>query len=43
MLKIGSHASETRIRQQFMTERGISSAPAMALEGKYLLTSAKGA
>lgn len=43
ILKSGSHASETRARQQFWTERGISGVPAVVFEGKYLLTGAQGA
>lgn len=43
VLDSGSHAAETRARQQFWTERGISGVPAMVFEGKYLLTGAQGA
>ncbi|WP_298861532.1 DsbA family oxidoreductase [uncultured Sulfitobacter sp.] len=38
-----SRAKDTRARQQFWTERGISGVPAMVFEGKYLLTGAQGA
>jgi predicted DsbA family dithiol-disulfide isomerase len=43
VLTTASHANETRARQQFWTERGISGVPAMVFEGKYLLTGAQGA
>lgn len=43
VLEAATHASETRARQQFWTERGISGVPAMVFEGKYLLTGAQGA
>lgn len=43
VLDSGSHAADTRARQQFWTERGISGVPAMVFEGKYLLTGAQGA
>ena len=43
VLTTASHATETRARQQFWTERGISGVPAMVFEGKYLLTGAQGA
>ncbi|MEQ6202682.1 DsbA family oxidoreductase [Sulfitobacter sp. HNIBRBA2951] len=43
VLGSGSHATQTRARQQFWTERGISGVPAMVFEGKYLLTGAQGA
>lgn len=43
VLASGSHASDTRARQKFWTERGISGVPAMVFEGKYLLTGAQGA
>lgn len=43
VLASGSHATDTRAREQFWTERGISGVPAMVFEGKYLLTGAQGA
>lgn len=43
VLTKSSHAEETRARQQFWTQRGISGVPAMVFEGKYLLTGAQGA
>lgn len=43
VLATASHANDTRARQQFWTERGISGVPAMVFEGKYLLTGAQGA
>lgn len=43
VLADASHATDTRARQQFWTERGISGVPAMVFEGKYLLTGAQGA
>ncbi len=43
VLSTASHAADTRARQQFWTERGISGVPAMVFEGKYLLTGAQGA
>lgn len=43
VLKSGRQASDTRARQQFWTERGITGVPAMVFEGKYLLTGAQGA
>lgn len=43
VLDSGSQATETRARQQFWTERGISGVPAMVFDGKYLLTGAQGA
>ncbi|MEQ6247496.1 DsbA family oxidoreductase [Sulfitobacter sp. HNIBRBA3233] len=43
VLESGSHAEETRARQQFWTSRGISGVPAMVFQGKYLLTGAQGA
>ncbi len=43
ILTTASLATETRARQQFWTERGISGVPAMVFEGKYLLTGAQGA
>ena len=43
VLENATHATETRARQQFWTERGISGVPAIVFEGKYLLTGAQGA
>jgi predicted DsbA family dithiol-disulfide isomerase len=43
VLESGSHADDTRARQQFWTERGISGVPAVVFDGKYLLTGAQGA
>lgn len=43
VLSSGSHAEQTRARQQFWTSRGISGVPAMVFDGKYLLTGAQGA
>ncbi|KAJ01850.1 DsbA family oxidoreductase [Sulfitobacter mediterraneus] len=43
VLESGSHAEETRARQQFWTSRGISGVPSMVFAGKYLLTGAQGA
>ncbi len=43
VLENGSHAEETRARQQFWTSRGISGVPTMVFDGKYLLTGAQGA
>ncbi|WP_299029234.1 DsbA family oxidoreductase [uncultured Sulfitobacter sp.] len=43
VLDQSTHAAETRARQTFWTERGISGVPAMVFEGKYLLTGAQGA
>lgn len=43
VLNTASHAGDTRARQQFWTERGISGVPAMVFDGKYLLTGAQGA
>ena len=43
VLSSGSHAEETRARQQFWTSRGISGVPSMVFDGKYLLTGAQGA
>ena len=42
VLTSARHASDTRERQQFWTDRGISGVPAMVFEGKYLLTGAQG-
>lgn len=41
-LTTAAHAPETRARQQFWIERGVSGVPAMVFEGKYLLTGAQG-
>lgn len=43
VLSSGSHAEETRARQKFWTERGISGVPSMVFDGRYLLTGAQGA
>lgn len=43
VLTSGSHAEQTRARQQFWTERGISGVPSIVFDGKYLLTGAQGA
>lgn len=43
VLESGSHAEQTRSRQMFWTERGISGVPAMVFDGRYLLTGAQGA
>lgn len=43
VLESGSHAADTRARQQFWTERGISGVPGIVFDGKYLLTGAQGA
>ena len=43
ILQSGDHAAETRARQQFWTERGITGVPAVIFDGKYLLTGAQGA
>lgn len=43
VLDSGSHAEQTRARQLFWTERGISGVPSMVFGGKYLLTGAQGA
>ncbi|MDG1068192.1 MAG: DsbA family oxidoreductase [Sulfitobacter sp.] len=43
ILSSASYAGDTRARQQFWTERGISGVPAMVFDGKYLLTGAQGA
>jgi len=43
VLDNANHAAQTRARQQFWTERGISGVPAIVFEGKYLLTGAQGA
>lgn len=43
VLTSGSHAEQTRARQQFWTSRGISGVPSMVFDGRYLLTGAQGA
>ena len=43
VLTSGSQAEETRARQKFWTERGISGVPSMVFDGRYLLTGAQGA
>ena len=43
VLESATHATATRARQQFWTERGISGVPAVVFDGKYLLTGAQGA
>tara|TARA_R110002049_G_scaffold160202_2_gene325231 strand:- start:8108 stop:8782 length:675 start_codon:yes stop_codon:yes gene_type:complete len=43
VLDSGSHAEETRARQQVWTSRGISGVPSMIFDGRYLLTGAQGA
>ncbi|MGB5863117.1 MAG: DsbA family oxidoreductase [Sulfitobacter sp.] len=43
VLTNGQYAEQTRTRQRFWTERGISGVPSMVFEGKYLLTGAQGA
>jgi len=43
VLASGSHAEETRARQQFWTSRGISGVPSMVFDGRYMLTGAQGA
>ncbi len=43
VLESGSHAEETRMRQKYWTERGISGVPSMIFDGRYLLTGAQGA
>ncbi|MGJ8547073.1 MAG: DsbA family oxidoreductase [Sulfitobacter sp.] len=43
VLASGSHAEQTRARQQFWTSRGVSGVPSMVFDGKYLLTGAQGA
>lgn len=42
VLRSGSHAAQTRERQQFWTSRGISSAPSMVFGGRYLVSGAQG-
>lgn len=43
VLDSGSHAEQTRARQQVWTSRGISGVPSMIFNGKYLITGAQGA
>lgn len=43
VLETGSHAEQTRARQQFWTSRGISGVPSMVFDGRYMLTGAQGA
>tara|TARA_R110002020_G_scaffold187293_6_gene385516 strand:+ start:167 stop:844 length:678 start_codon:yes stop_codon:yes gene_type:complete len=43
VLTSGSHAEETRAREQFWTSRGISGVPSMVFDKRYLLTGAQGA
>ena len=43
VLESGSHAAETRKRQEFWTSRGISGVPSMVFDERYLLTGAQGA
>lgn len=43
VLSTGSHAAQTRTRQEFWTSRGITGVPAMVFDGKYLATGAQGA
>lgn len=43
VLSSGSHAEQTRSRQKFWTDRGISGVPSMVFDGRYLLTGAQGA
>lgn len=43
VLETGSHAENTRARQQFWTARGISGVPSMVFDERYLLTGAQGA
>ena len=43
VLESASHAADTRARQKFWTDRGISGVPAVVFDGKYLLTGAQGA
>lgn len=43
VLSSGSQAEETRTRQKFWTDRGISGVPSMVFDGRYLLTGAQGA
>lgn len=43
VLTTGSHAAQTRRKQKYWTDRGITGVPAMVFGGKYLLTGAQGA
>lgn len=43
VLDSGSNGDETRARQKFWTDRGISGVPSVVFDGKYLLTGAQGA
>lgn len=43
VLEQATHAEETRARQKFWTDRGVTGVPAIVFEGKYLLTGAQGA
>lgn len=43
VLSSASQAEQTRARQQFWTDRGISGVPSMVFDGRYLLTGAQGA
>lgn len=43
VLNSGSHAEETRRREQYWTSKGVSGVPSMIFAGKYLLTGAQGA
>ncbi|MGB3245479.1 MAG: DsbA family oxidoreductase [Sulfitobacter sp.] len=43
VLASGSHAEQTRARQEFWTSRGISGVPSMVFDGRYMLTGAQGA
>lgn len=43
VLNSGSQAKQTRARQKFWTDRGISGVPSMVFDGRYLLTGAQGA
>ena len=42
VLASGSQAEETRARQKFWTDRGVSGVPSMVFDGRYLLTGAQG-
>lgn len=43
VLASGSQAEETRARQKFWTDRGVSGVPSIVFDGRYLLTGAQGA
>ena len=43
VLDNASHAQDTRARQKFWTERGVTGVPAIVFDGKYILTGAQGA